>query len=70
MLDIGGDVLRRLQRVLVRAGVLEGPREGWDDVSAAALRELAGTVNLEERLLGDERVDRVVLRYLEEKYPG
>ena len=69
VLDIGGDVLGRLQGVLVRAGVSDAPREGWDEVSAAALRELAGTENLEERLLGDERVDRVVLRYLEEKYP-
>lgn len=69
VLEIDADIAGRLQEVLVRAGVLEGPRDGWDDVSVAALKRLAGTENLEERLLGDERIDRVVLRYLEEKYP-
>ena len=54
----------------MRAGVLETVQGTWDDVSVAALRELAGTENLEERLLGDDRIDRVVLRYLEEKYPA
>jgi len=70
VLDIGPEVAGRLQRVLVRAGYLEAPTGAWDGAADAALRALAGVENLEERLLEPGCIDRVVLGYLERKYPA
>ncbi len=68
VLTIDADVAERLHNVLVRAGYLEAAADSWDAASDAALKELAGVENLEERLLEPGRVDRVVLGYLERKY--
>jgi uncharacterized Ntn-hydrolase superfamily protein len=70
ILEIDAPLAGRLQHVLVRAGHLPAVTNSWDDASEAALRELAGTENLEERLVEPGRVDRVVLGYLERKYPS
>ena len=70
LLEIDAALAGRLQRVLVKAGRLPAVTNGWDDASEAALRELAGTENLEERLVEPGRVDKVVLGYLERKYPS
>jgi hypothetical protein len=42
-------------------------RERWDERAWQALRDVAGVENLEERMLADDRIDRVVLEYLERK---
>lgn len=71
LLAVDADVAARLQRVLVRAGYLATDAETgeWDEPSEQALRDLVGTENLEERLVETGRIDRVVLEYLEGKYP-
>ncbi len=68
VLSIDASVAGRLHNVLVRAGYLEAVTDRWDAASDAALKELAGVENLEERLLEPGKVDRVVLGYLEGKY--
>lgn len=67
VLAIEGDVLVRVQDVLVRSGYLSAARQVWDEESATALGRLAGTENLEERLFDDARIDRIALEYLEGK---
>lgn len=67
-LFIAADVAERLHAVLVKTGHLGATGGSWTAASDAALRELAGVENLEERLLGPGQVDRVVLAYLEGKY--
>ena len=67
-LNIDAALSERIQKLLVRAGQLDAPRDTWDAEADAALRSLAGIENLEERLLEPGQVDRVVLGYLERKY--
>lgn len=70
LLTIDADVAQRLRRVLVTAGYLSPEAETgeWDEPSERALRSLAGTENLEERLMEMGQIDKVVLRYLEDKF--
>jgi uncharacterized Ntn-hydrolase superfamily protein len=70
VLVVDAEIAARLHRILRSAGQLGAQPATWDDASEAALRELCGIENLEERLLGPRQVDRVVLRYLENKYPA
>lgn len=67
-LEIRGDVARRLGAVLVCAGKLEVMPTNWESASQAALEGLAGTENLEERMVKHGFVDPLVLEYLEQKY--
>jgi len=64
VLVVEGEIAERLTRVLVAAGRLDGERP-WGPISEKALRELAGIENLEERMLDEGRIDRVVLTHLE-----
>ena len=70
ILTIDDALSKRVQGVLVRSGQLDAPRDTWDAETEAAFRSLAGIENLEERLLEPGQIDRVVLRYLERKYPA
>ncbi len=70
ILTINDALSERIQNVLVRAGQLDKSRDTWDAEAEAALRNLAGIENLEERLLEQGQLDRVVLGYLERKYPA
>ena len=70
ILTIDDALSMRVQDVLVQAGQLDSPRDTWDAEAEAALRALAGVENLEERLLEPGQIDRVVLGYLERKYPA
>ena len=70
ILNIDAALAERIQAVLVRAGQLEVSKDSWDGEAEAALRALAGIENLEERLLEQGQIDRVVLGYLERKYPA
>jgi uncharacterized Ntn-hydrolase superfamily protein len=70
LLEIRGDVARRLGAVLVRAGKLERVETDWESASHAALEALMGTENLEERMVKHGFVDPLVLAYLERKYPA
>ncbi len=69
-LPIDAEVAARLEAVLIRAGYLQGESSNWDEASEAALRSLMGVENLEERFSEPGHVDRVVLSYLERKYPA
>lgn len=68
ILDIRDEVNERLQATLVRSGHLAGVSADWNAEAEQALRALAGTENLEERLLESGSVDRKVLEMLEAKY--
>jgi uncharacterized Ntn-hydrolase superfamily protein len=68
-LTIKGEVAERLTRVLVKAGFLKTSAP-WDNACEKALRDLAGTENLEDRMLESGLVDKVVLDYLEQKFIG
>ena len=69
VLELDPAIAERLRRVLVASGHLGASAEGWGDAEEGALRGLAGVENLEERMLKPGQVDRVVLEYLEGKYP-
>jgi uncharacterized Ntn-hydrolase superfamily protein len=70
LLEISGDLARRLNAILVRAGKLEVMQPDWSAASQAALEDLAGTENLEERMVKSGFVDPMVLEYLERTYPA
>ena len=70
ILNIDSALNGRIQGLLVRAGQLDTPRDTWTPEAEAALRSLAGIENLEERLLEPRQIDKVVLGYLERKYPA
>jgi uncharacterized Ntn-hydrolase superfamily protein len=70
LLEIEGDVARRLSAVLVRARKLEVAKAVWDSASQAALEALMGMENLEERNIKPSFVDPLVLEYLERKHPA
>jgi len=70
ILTLDAALSERVQALLVRAGQLEEPRATWGAEAEAALGALAGIENLEERLLEPGQIDRVVLGYLERKYPA
>lgn len=59
----------RLQRILQKSGYLAHATDQWNDDAEAALRNLAGVENLEERMLEPGKIDKVVLDYLEQRYP-
>ena len=69
VLELSPPISDRLRRVLVASGYLDGSAESWGDAEEGALRSLAGVENLEERMLEPGKVDRVVLEYLERRYP-
>jgi len=66
------DVAAELQALLRRAGVYAGEVTGtFDEATRAALWDLVGTENLEERWDGSgDKIDRLVLDYLFEHYPA
>lgn len=68
-LEIAGEVAERLLGVLARSGHLEASQRHWDETAERALRSLAGVENLEERMLAPGLVDKVVLDYLESRFP-
>jgi uncharacterized Ntn-hydrolase superfamily protein len=66
------DVAAELQALLRRAGVYTGEVTGtFDEATRAALWDLVGTENLEERWDGSgDKIDRLALDYLFEHYPA
>lgn len=69
LLPLQGETRARVLTVLQRAGRLP-PGGAWDAAALAALRQLGGVENLEERLVHDDRIDRLALEHLERLYPG
>lgn len=67
LLPLQDEVLERVLGVLRRSGRFAGTT--WCEEAAAALAELAGVENLEERITGGDRIDRPALEHLEGLYP-
>ncbi len=74
LIEIDSTLAQELQQLLVRQGYYDGEVTGvWDDRSKRAFRAMVGNENLEERwsLEGEsDRLDRVVLEYLRERFAG
>lgn len=71
LLEIRGELARELQQLVWRAKFYDGPLTGeYDSATRAALTRLIHTENLEEREQPDDKIDRVVLEFLREKFAG
>ncbi|MBT9138678.1 MAG: hypothetical protein DDT31_01252 [Syntrophomonadaceae bacterium] len=71
LLPLNGELIRELQQILRRAGHYEGLISGeYDEATRQAFWDLAGTENLEGRWCREEKIDRVVLELLREKFGG
>jgi uncharacterized Ntn-hydrolase superfamily protein len=71
LLAIDEGITRELQGILQREGQINGPASGvYDPATQAAMRRLIGIENLEERWREDDRIDRVVLEFLRDKFGG
>jgi uncharacterized Ntn-hydrolase superfamily protein len=69
LLPIAGELARELQRLAQRAGYYTGALSGeWDADTRAAFTRLIHTENLEEREQPDDKVDRVVVEFLRERF--
>jgi uncharacterized Ntn-hydrolase superfamily protein len=69
LLPIAGELARELQRLAQRAGYYTGALTGeWDANTRAAFTRLIHTENLEEREQPDDKVDRVVVEFLRERF--
>lgn len=68
LLAIDDNLARELQQVMARRGYSVAVTGVWDDQSKTAFREFAGVENLEERLQEGPFVDRVVLKFLRERF--
>ncbi len=66
LLPIEGEVETRLLAVLRAAG--RTPGGAWGDEARAALNDVAGVENLEERMQPDDRIDPAVLAHLEARF--
>lgn len=65
ILPIDSPLARELQEMMRARGYYAGEINGeWDEVTQKGFRELAGVENLEDRLLEDARIDRVVLDFV------
>ena len=68
LIPLEGEIVLRLERVLVKAGFLKTVGEHWSEELQQALLALAGVENLEERMVEAGKIDPVVLEYLEQKF--
>ena len=69
LLPIEADLAREIQQIVWRAKVYDGPLTGeFDTATRQALSRLIHTENLEEREQQDNRIDRVVLEFLRERF--
>ncbi len=66
LLAIEGEVETRVLAVLRAAG--RSPGSAWGDAGRAALNDVAGVENLEERLRPGDRIDPAVLAHLESRF--
>jgi uncharacterized Ntn-hydrolase superfamily protein len=68
LLALDDNLARELQQMMARRGYSVTITGMWDDQSKKAFREFAGVENLEERLQEGPFVDRVVLKFLRERF--
>lgn len=68
LLAIDDNLARELQQMMARRGYSATVTGMWDEQSKKAFREFAGVENLEERLQEGPFIDRVVLKFLRERF--
>lgn len=69
LLPIRGELAREIQQLVQRAHYYHGAITGeYDAATRAALTRLIHTENLEEREQPDDKIDRVVLEFLRERF--
>ncbi len=68
LLAIDEHLARELQQMMVHHGYSVQVTGVWDETSRSAFREFAGVENLEERLQDGPFIDRVVLKFLRERF--
>ncbi len=68
LLAIDDNLARELQQLMARRGYSVPVTGVWDEASRKAFREFAGVENLEERLQDGPFIDRVVLKFLRERF--
>jgi uncharacterized Ntn-hydrolase superfamily protein len=68
LLAIDDNLARELQQMMMRRGYSVSANGVWDEASRTAFREFAGVENLEERLQDGPFIDRVVLKFLRERF--
>jgi uncharacterized Ntn-hydrolase superfamily protein len=69
LIAIDANIARELQTLMKKRGFYAGAVNGqWDDATRRAFREFAGVENLEERLQEGPFVDKVVLKFLRERF--
>jgi uncharacterized Ntn-hydrolase superfamily protein len=70
LLPIRAELAQEIQHILQRADFYDGPLTGeYDPATRAALTRLIHTENLEEREQADDRIDRVALDFLRQRFP-
>jgi uncharacterized Ntn-hydrolase superfamily protein len=71
ILTIDSSLASELQELLTISGDYRGPHNGsYDEATHAAFLSFCGRENLEERLLEQGRIDRVVLEFMRQKLRG
>ncbi len=68
LLAIDEPLARELQQMMARRGYAVKVTGEWDEQSKKAFREFGGVENLEERLQEGPFVDRVVLKFLRQRF--
>jgi uncharacterized Ntn-hydrolase superfamily protein len=68
LIAIDQAIARELQTLLAKRGYPVSVSGVWDEPSQMAFREFAGVENLEERLQDGPFIDKVVLKFLRERF--
>ncbi|MGE5140113.1 MAG: DUF1028 domain-containing protein, partial [Rudaea sp.] len=68
LITIDENIARELQQTMARRGYAVAVTGEWDAGSQKAFREFAGVENLEERLQEGPFIDRVVLKFLRDRF--
>lgn len=68
LLAIDENIAREIQTILAKHGYPVSVSGVWDEPSQMAFREFGGVENLEERLQEGPFVDKVVLKFLRERF--
>lgn len=68
LITIDEPIARELQTLMQRLGYAVHVTGTWDEASQKAFREFGGVENLEERLQEGPFIDKVVLKFLRERY--
>ena len=68
LIAIDENIARELQTLLAKRGYPVSVSGVWDEPSQMAFREFGGVENLEERLQEGPFIDKVVLKFLREKF--